>query len=94
MDEHPDSIDDAWIITDVDDNALWANLPASYHNRACGLSFADGHSEIHQWKRAATCQPVRETLTHITYTVTDAPGSADIAWMINHCSSPLKGNDF
>ena len=23
--------------------------PATYHNNACGLSFADGHSEIHKW---------------------------------------------
>jgi prepilin-type processing-associated H-X9-DG protein len=26
------------------------DFPAAYHNGAAGLSFADGHSEIHQWK--------------------------------------------
>ena len=27
----------------------WRDLPGSYHNGACCLSFADGHSEIHKW---------------------------------------------
>ncbi|HSU56157.1 MAG TPA: prepilin-type N-terminal cleavage/methylation domain-containing protein [Candidatus Dormibacteraeota bacterium] len=25
------------------------DIPGSYHNGACGLAFADGHSEIHKW---------------------------------------------
>jgi prepilin-type processing-associated H-X9-DG protein len=28
---------------------VWRDLPASYHNGAGSLSFADGHSEIHKW---------------------------------------------
>ena len=31
----------------------WLDLPASYHGNAGGLSFADGHSEIHRWRDAA-----------------------------------------
>jgi len=27
----------------------WEHLPASYHNGACGFTFADGHSEIKKW---------------------------------------------
>src|ERR1035437_5026304 len=34
------------------------DLPASYHNRACGFSFADGHSEIRRWKDPKTMPPV------------------------------------
>ena len=32
--------------------SLWriGNVPAVYHKDASGLSFADGHSEIHKWK--------------------------------------------
>ena len=33
------------------------NLPANYHNRASGLSFADGHSEIHKWRDPRTTSP-------------------------------------
>jgi len=26
------------------------DYPASYHNGAGGVAFADGHSEIHRWR--------------------------------------------
>jgi hypothetical protein len=32
----------------------WIDWPAKYHNGACGVHFADGHSEIHRWKDKAT----------------------------------------
>src|SRR2546426_7399595 len=30
--------------------AMLPDFPASYHNKAGGLSFADGHAEIHRWR--------------------------------------------
>lgn len=30
----------------------WVDLPAAYHNGACGFAFMDGHSEIRRWKTA------------------------------------------
>ena len=30
--------------------AQLVNLPASYHNGASGVTFADGHAEIHKWR--------------------------------------------
>ncbi len=54
VDEHPDSINDAaCAVQIVKPDAKSGNIidfPASYHNGAAGFSFADGHSEIHQWK--------------------------------------------
>ena len=35
------------------------DLPASYHGQAGGLSFCDGHSEIHRWRDSRTMPPVR-----------------------------------
>lgn len=29
--------------------AIFIDIPANYHNGACGFAFADGHSEIHKW---------------------------------------------
>ena len=29
---------------------VWWDVPASYHNGAGGLSFADGHAEIKRWR--------------------------------------------
>jgi len=53
VDEHPDSINDGFFI--VGNGApvscsAWGDLPASYHNGACGFSFADGHAEVHKWR--------------------------------------------
>jgi prepilin-type N-terminal cleavage/methylation domain-containing protein/prepilin-type processing-associated H-X9-DG protein len=51
--EHPDSINDAAMAVQmVKPEATGGNIidfPASYHNGACGFSFADGHAEIHRW---------------------------------------------
>jgi prepilin-type N-terminal cleavage/methylation domain-containing protein/prepilin-type processing-associated H-X9-DG protein len=87
MDEHPDSINDAWMVTDVQNTGTWEDLPASYHNGAAGFSFADGHSEIHKWLRVATRAGVRAAANYsINGVVTDTPGNVDIGWMTNHCS--------
>jgi prepilin-type N-terminal cleavage/methylation domain-containing protein/prepilin-type processing-associated H-X9-DG protein len=54
IDEHPLSINDAACAVKIakpnDKSANIIDFPASYHNGAAGLSFADGHSEVHQWK--------------------------------------------
>jgi prepilin-type N-terminal cleavage/methylation domain-containing protein/prepilin-type processing-associated H-X9-DG protein len=61
VDEHPDSINDSWYIYnsggDMTEVTTWNDLPASYHNGACGFSFADGHSEIHKWRNGTTIRP-------------------------------------
>ncbi|MDB6038567.1 MAG: xcpT 2 [Verrucomicrobiales bacterium] len=85
VDEHPDSINDGWLIVEPDTPAVWGNdLPASYHNGACGFNFADGHSEIHKWLENTTSPPVHK-ISHGTY-----PGSKsdrDIKWMVAHATA-------
>jgi len=53
IDEHPDSINDAACAVQMAlpeaTTAQIIDFPASYHNGAAGLSFADGHSEVHRW---------------------------------------------
>jgi prepilin-type N-terminal cleavage/methylation domain-containing protein/prepilin-type processing-associated H-X9-DG protein len=34
------------------DTGGWSDCPAAYHGKACGLSFADGHAEVHPWRGA------------------------------------------
>jgi len=52
-DENPGTVDDCQGVVDVSaayqTSKLLVNSPASYHNRAGGLSFADGHAEIKRW---------------------------------------------
>src|SRR6266496_3676315 len=52
IDEHPDSINDGYFLNNpsVASPAHWGDTPATYHNGAGGISFADGHSEIHKWR--------------------------------------------
>ena len=87
LDEHPDSINDGFLINYILDESSWADLPASYHNGACGFSFADGHSEIKKWREASTIVPVK----HIQYNgFTVPPGQVrDIRWRNQHTSAPL-----
>jgi prepilin-type processing-associated H-X9-DG protein len=51
LDENPWSINDSWFVTDPSPTVShWIDKPAAYHNNACGLSFADGHTELHKWR--------------------------------------------
>ncbi|MEW6157435.1 MAG: prepilin-type N-terminal cleavage/methylation domain-containing protein [Verrucomicrobiota bacterium] len=49
VDESPTSINDGWFVVEPG-LADWVDTPAAYHNKAGGLSFADGHSEIKKWR--------------------------------------------
>ena len=83
-DEHPDSINDAWEITDVTDTSHFVDLPASYHCGAAGFSFADGHSEVHKWQESSTIYPV----TYNAGNNYPTKGQLrDIKWMIEHSSA-------
>jgi prepilin-type N-terminal cleavage/methylation domain-containing protein/prepilin-type processing-associated H-X9-DG protein len=78
LDEHPDSINDGYFINNPDANN-WQDIPASYHNGACGFSFADGHSEIKKWLSRAS----KYTAVKYAYPTTlpfDASGKLDYAW--------------
>jgi prepilin-type N-terminal cleavage/methylation domain-containing protein/prepilin-type processing-associated H-X9-DG protein len=77
LDEHPDSINDAFFITDPAVNN-WQDIPASYHNGACGFSFADGHAEIKKWLSSASKYPV--DFSYGPVKPFDAAGKADMAW--------------
>ena len=52
LDENPSSINDGWFVVDPSATA-WTDIPATYHNGANGISFADGHSEIKKWRDPA-----------------------------------------
>jgi len=77
LDEHPDSINDGYFVNS-DTATAWQDIPASYHNGACGFSFADGHAEIKKWRSAASKYPV-QYFYPVTKTF-DAAGQADFQW--------------
>jgi len=55
LEEHPDTINDGFFVDSWDANK-WNNLPASYHNGAANIHFADGHIESHRWAVADTAR--------------------------------------
>ena len=79
IDEHADGINDAYFLNNPAGATQWGDAPASYHNGAAGISFADGHSEIHKWRSRASKFPV----TTVSYNVPpfDALGREDYRWL-------------
>ncbi len=60
IDENPDSINDGWFVVNVSaspGSLQWVDYPASYHNKAGGISFADGHAEIRKWTDPKVIKP-------------------------------------
>lgn len=92
IDEHPDSINDGYFLNDANPATLasWGDLPASYHGGACGVSFADGHSEIHKWRSSkVTILPVRLSSGFQAFPFTVDPNARiDANWMTAHTSVP------
>jgi len=81
IDEHPDSINAGGFANMMVENAGSARIidyPASYHNRAGGLSFADGHAEIKKWVDPRTVVPVRFTDMPLNVA---SPGNRDMVWL-------------
>lgn len=85
-DEHPDSINDSGLFNPETPEA-WTDDPATYHNGACGFSFADGHSQIHKWRGSQStdfARAVSLTDTDIAALLPVKPNDPDIGWMVYH----------
>jgi prepilin-type N-terminal cleavage/methylation domain-containing protein/prepilin-type processing-associated H-X9-DG protein len=84
LDEREDSINDGfWVVMmpgypDPKSNIM-VDYPASYHNRAAGLSFADGHAEIHRWLDPRTV-PVLKKGVDLALNVA-SPNNVDVTWI-------------
>ena len=82
MDEHPDSINAggfANMMVESPGAARIIDYPASYHNGACGVSFADGHAEIKKWLDPRT-KPKPKWNNNLTLNVASA-NNRDVIWM-------------
>jgi prepilin-type processing-associated H-X9-DG protein len=93
LDEHPDSINDGFLLTNPDPtSSSFHDLPGSYHDGGCGVAFADGHSEVHKFKsRVCTILPV--TFTNpgswpAFNTDASGAGQADGSWIETRASVP------
>jgi prepilin-type N-terminal cleavage/methylation domain-containing protein len=77
LDESPQTINDGWYVfcNNGPDGNLWSDMPASYHNSACGFSFSDGHSEIKRWQVSSTVLPFS------AWPIPTGPDKRDFQWV-------------
>jgi prepilin-type N-terminal cleavage/methylation domain-containing protein/prepilin-type processing-associated H-X9-DG protein len=89
-DENPDAIDDGILCANpafASGTGEFTELPGCDHAGACGISYADGHAEIHRWLVSTTLHPVQYLgvaaragkSTRVAVT-----GSQDLAYVASH----------
>ena len=57
------------------------DYPGSYHGRACGFSFADGHAELKKWRDDRTVPPIQKGAAWNASEYVASPRNQDILWM-------------
>ena len=94
MDEREDSINDGELVVGMtgypDKPQQWmlVDYPASYHNRAAGLAFADGHSEIKKWQDPRTT-PVLRKDQKLSLNV-PSPNNKDMLWLMDRTTRSTR----
>lgn len=87
IEEHEDSINDGTFIIatpccppPILDQ--WSDLPASRHDAAAVLTFADGHVEKKKWHDPRTLKPINRSFDF--WNTTPQPTNLDFEWVIRH----------
>jgi len=85
IDESPGTINDGFFVCDpASYPTTWVDIPASYHNGAGGLSFADGHSAIKKWR-----DPAVLAQNSVPFTAAGQTPPTDLKWLQDR-STALK----
>ena len=85
LDEREDSINDGFFVVQMEgypdkpQSTVMVDFPASYHNRAGGFSFGDGHSEIKRWRDARTTPVLKPG--QLLPLGQSQPNNPDIVWL-------------
>jgi prepilin-type N-terminal cleavage/methylation domain-containing protein/prepilin-type processing-associated H-X9-DG protein len=90
LDENPQSDDDATFFVAPSlangSGTSFTELPGSMHGNACGIVYADGHSDVHVWKGTATTQPFNANYSSYLQSVgnLDTASVNDLTWLAQH----------
>jgi len=97
LDERADAINWGNFLTDMigypNNPGSYAllDLPASYHGRAGGFSFCDGHSEIKRWRDPRTMPKLSDgAVIFDGNTRIPSPNNQDVAWLQDHTTRPKQ----
>jgi prepilin-type N-terminal cleavage/methylation domain-containing protein len=94
LDMREDSIDVGNFGTDMrgwpdqPERNAFLDYPASYHLRAGGLSFADGHAEMRRWVDDRTMPPLERD--GLIPDVVRSPYNRDITWLQERATRPIR----
>ena len=80
IDENPKTINDGWFLVRPNVPMIWRDVPATYHNNAGGISFADGHAEIKRWRDSSVLAQAP------SFSRRD-PNSTDLDWLIERTTT-------
>ena len=89
IDEHPDSINYGDFAVAMVDGLpptryYMIDVPASYHNGAGGMSYADGHAQIRKWLDPRTQAPI--TGQYMVSSVQPSPNNRDMLFLSERAS--------
>jgi hypothetical protein len=100
LEENMYSMNDGWLQVDnaftatpgtFGVQATFPDVPGSYHKWSCGMSFADGHAEIHKWVNSALKIPVVYGKGYPQPSVVagnpTGPTAEDWRWFTSHCAA-------
>jgi prepilin-type N-terminal cleavage/methylation domain-containing protein/prepilin-type processing-associated H-X9-DG protein len=86
VDERDDSIDDGEFAIDMGANVI-PNVPAGYHGGSGGLTFADGHAEIHRWRSAEILRSQQSGAQKTKWEFMNvAAANPDLVWLRAHAT--------
>jgi prepilin-type processing-associated H-X9-DG protein len=89
-DERDDSIDDGEFAIDMVANQI-VNVPAGYHGGSGGLTFADGHAEIHRWRTPEVLRSQQSGTQTRKWEFMPVPASnVDLVWLRAHATTKSR----
>jgi len=95
LDEREDGINDGWFAVDMNGYDPYrpasyqiVDYPASYHNRAGGFAFVDGHAEIKKWQDARTTPSLK--FGQPLPLGRSSPNNRDVNWIQERTTSKIN----
>ncbi len=99
LDMREDSINWGNYYTDMEgysprNPAAWrfqCDYPASYHHRAAGFSFVDGHAEIKRWQDNRTMPPLTfGSMSLCEQGIVPSPRNPDLLWIMDRATRRIR----
>jgi prepilin-type processing-associated H-X9-DG protein len=70
------------------------DTPATYHGGSSGMSFADGHAELHKWLGFTSAEAIKAASLEGSggLTLTDLSSLNDLHYLLQVCTTPTSGS--